>query len=86
MRFARDIRQQLERIIGHDGSGLEAGGRRRRHGHGGGGEGRQDEQHAAEGQQQEGGAGSKHELGSARAATGATPSGGGEARSAILPP
>ncbi|EFN54077.1 hypothetical protein CHLNCDRAFT_136192 [Chlorella variabilis] len=30
MRFARDIRQQLERIIGPDGAGLEAGGARRR--------------------------------------------------------
>ncbi|KAL4856425.1 putative pre-mRNA-splicing factor ATP-dependent RNA helicase DEAH4 [Chlorella vulgaris] len=37
MRFARDIRQQLERIIGADGGGLEPGG--------GGGGGRQRQQH-----------------------------------------
>lgn len=64
MRFARDIRQQLERIIGPDGSGFDgAAGRRRaerqRGGEGGeaGGAGeaaRRDDQPAADGQQREG--------------------------------
>lgn len=64
MRFARDIRQQLERIIGPDGSGFESGGGRQRPerprgsegGEAGdsGGAARRDEQPAAEGRQREG--------------------------------
>jgi len=64
MRFARDIRQQLERIIGPDGSGFDGGSGRQRAerqrgsesgGTGGSGEAaRRDEQPAAEGRQREG--------------------------------
>lgn len=64
MRFARDIRQQLERIIGPDGSGFESGSGRQRaerprgsEGGEAGGSGeaaRRDEQPAAEGRQREG--------------------------------
>ena len=64
MRFARDIRQQLERIIGPDGSGFDGGSGRQRperqrgsEGGEAGGSGeaaRRDEQPAAEGRQWEG--------------------------------
>ncbi|KAI7837808.1 hypothetical protein COHA_008436 [Chlorella ohadii] len=64
MRFARDIRQQLERIIGPDGSGFDGGSGRQRperqrgsEGGEAGGSGeaaRRDEQPAAEGRQREG--------------------------------
>ncbi|PRW39269.1 pre-mRNA-splicing factor ATP-dependent RNA helicase PRP1 [Chlorella sorokiniana] len=64
MRFARDIRQQLERIIGPDGSGFESGSGRQRAERQRGSEGgeaggsreaaRRDEQPAAEGRQREG--------------------------------
>ena len=63
MRFARDIRQQLERIIGPDGSGFDGGSARRRaerqrgsEGGEAGGSGeaaRRDEQPAADGRQRE---------------------------------